>query len=108
MSSKSFPGAVFVSWMPVAALSIVTAGLLTACAPEATQAAGAPSAPSVQVAQVIVRQLEAATQHSAEIEAAERAQIRPRVAGQIEARTPDRERCARLMSLTEPREGAES
>jgi RND family efflux transporter MFP subunit len=76
------------AWMPVAALSMMAAALLTACgaeAPAAAAAAAAPAATPVPVAQVVVRRIAPATQHSARIEAAQRVDVRPRVAGPIEA-----------------------
>ena len=73
------------SWLPVTALSLVAAAVLTACGPDARPTTAAPGAPSVAVAPVIVRHVEPATQHSARIEAAQRVAIRPRVSGPIEA-----------------------
>lgn len=73
------------SWLPVTALSLVAAAVLTACDPDAKPSTAPPGTPSVAVAPVIVRQLQPATHHSARIEAAQRVDVRPRVSGPIEA-----------------------
>ena len=83
-TTSSLP-AVRSAWLPMTALSLVAAAVLTACGADVGTPAAPPVAPAVAVAPVIVRQLQPATQHSARIESAQRVEIRPRVSGPVEA-----------------------
>jgi RND family efflux transporter MFP subunit len=72
-----------------AALSLVAAATIVACQPVAGTAqastAGAPPAPSVTVAAVQQRSMEQHTAQVGRVEAAQRVDIRPRVAGHVDA-----------------------
>ena len=75
----------------VLALLGLTAGapfLLSACSPDAAQAAvtqGAPAGPEVSVAEVLERQITNYQEFTGRVEAVERVELRPRVSGYIEA-----------------------
>jgi RND family efflux transporter MFP subunit len=74
----------------VATVSLLAAAVMVACQPAvspATAAAtdAAPPAPSVMVAPAVQRTLEQAVTHVGRIEASQRVELRPRVAGHIEA-----------------------
>ncbi len=84
------PNPTFPPRAAVLALLGLTAGaplLLTACNPDAAQAAAAqaPSAPQVSVAEVLERQITTFQEFTGRIEAVERVELRPRVSGYIES-----------------------
>lgn len=84
------PNLIFPPRAAVLALLGLTAGaplLLTACSPDAAQAAAAqaPSAPQVSVAEVLERQITTWQEFTGRIEAVERVELRPRVSGYIES-----------------------
>jgi RND family efflux transporter MFP subunit len=74
----------------VAAASLLAAGVLTACQPAVEPAAAATAdaaqvAPPVAVAPVLQRSIAQAVTHVGRVEASQRVELRPRVAGHIEA-----------------------
>jgi RND family efflux transporter MFP subunit len=68
-------------------LAVVAPFSLTACSPDAAQAAAAPApmAPQVSVATVLQRQITDFQEFTGRIEAVERVELRPRVSGYIES-----------------------
>lgn len=82
------PRAALPRTIAVAALAAAAAAFLVACqpvVPDAFAAAAPAEAPSVPVARVVRSDIEPAAVQVARIEAAERVEIRPRVAGPVEA-----------------------
>jgi len=84
------PNPTFPPRAAVLALLGLTAGapfLLSACSPDAAQAAAVqgPSAPQVSVAEVLERQITNFQEFTGRIEAVERVELRPRVSGYIES-----------------------
>ncbi|MDQ2641119.1 MAG: efflux RND transporter periplasmic adaptor subunit [Pseudomonadota bacterium] len=84
------PNPIFPPRAAVLALLGLTAGapfLLSACSPDAAQAAAVqgPSAPQVSVAEVLERQITNFQEFTGRIEAVERVELRPRVSGYIES-----------------------
>src|SRR5262245_22279698 len=73
--------------LALAGLAAVSPLMLTACSPEAAQAAVAqgPTAPQVSVAEVLERQVTDYQEFTGRIEAVERVELRPRVSGAIES-----------------------
>ena len=74
----------------VATFSVLAAALLVACQPAVAPASAAateatPPAPSVAVAPVIQREIEETVVHVGRVESSQRVELRPRVAGHIEA-----------------------
>jgi multidrug efflux system membrane fusion protein len=74
----------------IATASLLAAAVLTACQPAVTPASAAapdaaPPAPPVMVAPVLQRTLEQSVTHVGRVEASQRVDLRPRVAGHIEA-----------------------
>ncbi|MCW5658805.1 MAG: efflux RND transporter periplasmic adaptor subunit [Burkholderiaceae bacterium] len=74
----------------VAAVSLLAAAVLVACEPavapaSAATSSAAPPAPTVVVAPVLQRAVEQASTHVGRIESSQRVELRPRVAGHIDA-----------------------
>jgi RND family efflux transporter MFP subunit len=73
--------------LAVIGLAVAAPLMLTACSPDAAQAAvtAGPMAPQVNVAQVLERQITDFQEYTGRIEAVERVELRPRVSGYIES-----------------------
>jgi RND family efflux transporter MFP subunit len=68
-----------------ATASLLATAVLAACQPAAAPASAAPPAPSVMVAPVLQQSIEQSSTHVGRVEASQRVELRPRVAGHVEA-----------------------